>query len=117
MICSTCSLVQRSRVHNSSMNFIASAGWLFTNGMNSRRSMIKSSQLVFAVASADRTCPSSTVISPKISPAPIKFRMALRPSIEEMLIFTVPLITANMLVPGSPLEKIVAPRFSVACFA
>ena len=36
---------------------------------------------------------------------------------EEMLIFTVPLITANRLLPGSPLEKIVAPRFSVACLA
>ena len=86
-------------------------------GRNSRRSIAKISQLVFAVASADRACPSSTDISPKISPAPIKFKIALRPSAEEMLILTVPLITANRLLPGSPLEKIVAPRFNVECLA
>ena len=79
--------------------------------------MVKISQLVFAVASAVRGCPSSTAISPNISPAPIRFKIALRPSGEEMLIFTVPLITAIRLVPGSPLEKIVAPRFSVECLA
>ena len=39
------------------MNFIASAGWLRTKGMNSRRSMMKISQLVFAVASAVRASP------------------------------------------------------------
>ena len=99
------------------MNFIASPGWLRTKGMNSRRSIVKSSQFVFAVASAERTELSSSAISPKISPAPIRFRIALRPSGEEMLIFTVPDITANRLIPGSPLEKIVAPRFSVECLA
>jgi len=59
----------------------------------------------------------STAISPKVSPALIRFRMALRPSGEETLIFTVPLITAIRLLPGSPLETIVAPRFSVECLA
>ena len=33
------------------------------------------------------------------------------------LIFTVPLITATRLLPGSPLEKIVAPRLRVECLA
>ena len=117
MTCSTWSLVQRSRVHNSSMNFIASAGWLRTKGRNSRRSMVKISQLVLAMASAERGWPSSTDISPKISPGPIRFRIALRPSAEETLIFTVPLITAIRLLPGSPLETIVVPRFSVECLA
>ena len=37
------------------MNFIASVGWLRTNGTNSRRSMVNSSQLLLAVASALRT--------------------------------------------------------------
>ena len=78
---------------------------------------MKISQLVFAVASAVRACPSSTAISPNISPAPIRLKIALRPSGEEMLIFTVPLITAKRLLPGSPLEKIVAPRFSMVCLA
>ena len=99
------------------MNFIASVGWLRTNGTNSRRSMVNISQLVFAVASALLTCPESSAMSPKISPGPIRLRMALRPSGEEMLIFTVPLITANRLVGGSPLAKIGVPRFSVACLA
>ena len=44
-------------------------------------------------------------------------KIALRPSGEEMLIFTVPVITAYRLLPGSPLEKIVVPRFSVECLA
>ena len=117
MTCSTWSLVVRSRAHKSSMNFIASAGWLRTKGMKSRRSMMKSSQLVFAVASAERDWPSSNATSPKISPGPIRFRIALRPSGEETLILTVPLMTANRLVPGSPFEAIVAPRFIVACLA
>ena len=37
-----------------------------------------------------------------------------KPSAEETLIFTVPDITAYRQLPGSPLEKSVAPRFSVA---
>ena len=45
------------------------------------------------------------------------FKIALRPSDEEMLIFTVPEITAYRLCPGSPLENSVAPRFSVECLA
>ena len=36
---------------------------------------------------------------------------------DEMLIFTVPDITAIRLFPGSPLEKIAAPRFRVPCLA
>src|SRR5229473_3371949 len=47
----------------------------------------------------------------------IRFKIALRPSGEETLIFTVPLITAMRLLPGSPLETIVAPRFSDECLA
>ena len=42
--------------------------------MNSRRSMMKSSQLLFAMASAERACPSSSAISPKISPGPIEIQ-------------------------------------------
>ena len=117
MTCSTCSLVQRTRAHSSSMNFIAIAGWLRRKGMNSRRSMTKISQSELAVASAVRSRPSSNAISPKTSPDPMRFRIALRPSAEEVLIFTVPLITATRLLPGSPLEKIVAPRFKVDSFA
>ena len=45
------------------------------------------------------------------------FKIALRPSGEEILIFTVPEITAYRLMPGSPLENNEAPRFSVACLA
>src|SRR6201995_6201650 len=99
------------------MNFIAKEGWLRTKERNSRRSMTKSSQLVFAAASADRGWPERTDISPNTSPEPIRFRIALRPSDEEMLVFTVPEITAIRLVPGSPLEKIVVPRFRVVCLA
>ena len=48
--------------------------------MNSRRSMTKSSQVLLAMASVERACPSSSAISPKISPGPTIFRIALRPS-------------------------------------
>jgi hypothetical protein len=40
-----------------------------------------------------RGCPSSSEISPNSSPGPAKLRIALRPSEEEILIFTEPLIT------------------------
>ena len=99
------------------MNFIARSGCPATKGRKSRRSIEKISQLLFAVASAVRACPSSTAISPNNSPAPIKFKIAVRPSAEDMLIFTVPVITANRLLPGSPLETMVAPRLKVKCFA
>ena len=69
------------------------------------------------MASVVRSTPSSSAISPKTSPEPMRFRIALRPSAEEVLIFTVPLITANRLLPASPLEKIVAPRFKFDSFA
>src|SRR5205085_6392461 len=99
------------------MNVIASVGWLRTKGTNSRRSMVNISQLVFAVASALLTWPERRAISPKISPGPIRLRIALRPSGDEMLIFTVPLITANRLVGGSPFENIAVPFFRVECLA
>ena len=79
--------------------------------------MTKISQLVLAMASAVRAWPSSRATSPTISPGPIKLKIAVRPSGEEMLIFTVPVTTAIRLFPGSPLEKIVAPRFKVADLA
>ena len=41
----------------------------------------------------------------------------MRPSGDETLIFTVPLMTAIKLLPGSPLETIVVPRFNVECLA
>src|ERR1700759_2483563 len=79
--------------------------------------MTNSSQLVFAVPSADRGWLESTDISPNTSPGPIRFRIALRPSGEEMLNFTVPEITTIRLLPGSPLEKIVVPRFNTVSLA
>jgi len=46
--------------------------------------MMKSSQLLLAVASADRGWPVEQRDSPNISPAPIRLRIALRPSGEEI---------------------------------
>ena len=69
------------------------------------------------IENVGRPLASSTAISPKISPGPIRLKIALRPSGEETLIFTVPLITAIRLLPGSPLETIVVPRFRVECLA
>src|SRR3981189_3080804 len=94
------------------MNFIASSGWLRTKGRNSRRSMTKISQLVFAVASAVRDCPSSTAISPKISPGPIRLKMALRPSGEEMLISAGPRRQRGVV--GGAAEVVEGLRFKIA---
>jgi len=92
------------------MNFIAPRRRLRTKGINSRRSITKISQLVFAVASAVRAKPSSTATSRKSRPRRSDSKSRCGRRREETLIFTVPLITAIKLLPGSPLETIVAPR-------
>ena len=63
----------------------------------------KSSQSVIAVASALRSSPSRTAISPKISPALIMPNTISLPSSESELILMLPRSTAIKLWPGDPL--------------
>ena len=105
MTCSTWSLVQRSRVAEK-LDELHRQRRLAVHERN-EFAAVDDEHLAIGVGGSVRgpACPSSSAISPKISPGPIRLRMALRPSAEEMLIFTVPLITANRLVPGSPLAE------------
>ena len=81
--------------------------------MKSRRSITISVQSVNATASAVRGLPSSSAISPKISPSRIRLKTAFFPLVESAVICTVPLQTANNDVPGSPFWKMVTPRSTV----
>jgi hypothetical protein len=67
---------------------------------------------VTAVASAERGWPSSSAISPKMSPFPSTRNTASLPSTEGTLIFTVPDPIANRLLPGSPLANMFLLRFT-----
>ena len=77
-----------------------------SSGKNERRATTSNSQSVIAVASAVRSLPSSSAISPKISPSLIMLRMSSFPSEDGALITTRPRSTAIMLLPGSPLQTI-----------
>src|SRR6266542_523537 len=114
---STCSDVWRRRAHSTSMSLSAISGWLRTRSRKSRRSITMSSQSAMAVASAVRGRPSSSAISPKISPSPTRLKTASLPSADGTLIFTVPAQTAYRLLPGSPLAKMVSPRWTARVVA
>jgi hypothetical protein len=81
--------------------------------MKSRRSITMSSQSVITVASAVRGRPSSSAISPKISPGWMILSTMSRPSAEGTLIFTEPERTPIKPLPRSPLEKMFSPRARV----
>jgi hypothetical protein len=78
--------------------------------MKSRRSITMSSQSVITVASAVRGRPSSSAISPKISPGWTILSTMSRPSTEGTLIFTEPERTPINPLPGSPFANMVSPR-------
>jgi hypothetical protein len=84
------------------------SGRRLRTGRNARRSTTSSSHAVIATASAVRSLPSSSAISPNISPSPMILKTASLPSLDGTLIRTRPCKMAIMLWPGSPLAKIVA---------
>ena len=98
------------RAHSTSISLTATSGFSRTNGTKSRRSMTINSQSVTATASAVRGCPSSSAISPKISPSWITLRTVSRPLGPVTEMRTLPESTAISAVPAWPLAKIVVPR-------
>ena len=74
-------------------------------GRKSRRSSTSSSQSSRVTASAVRSAPSSSAISPNTSPGLNRFSTSSLPSSEWVQTFTRPRSTTIMLVPGSPLRN------------
>ncbi len=103
---STCSVVRRSRSHITLRRRSATSGLARTNGTKSRRSIARSSHSTIATASAVRSLPSSSAISPKTWPSSMTLNTTWLPSGPAEPIRTLPLSTAKRPRPGEPLIKI-----------
>ncbi len=108
-ISAICRSLWRSRAHNRSTRRGQPLGCASRNDSTSRRSSTASVQSVMTVASAVRSLPSSTAISPNTSPGWMIASTISLPSGEGTLMRMVPSITAIMLSPVEPIRNMVSP--------